>query len=456
MTTAHAPFQVMAKPIGPRCNLDCAYCYYLEKEDLYPEERGFRMTDAVLERLIADTMASQRTPEILFAWQGGEPTLLGLDFFRRVVALQERLCPPGRTVTNALQTNGTLIDADWAEFLCRHRFLVGVSIDGPRELHDRYRTDRRQRPTFEKVMQGIELLKEHGVDFNALVVVHRHNVRHPGQVYRFLKEIGVEFMQFIPVVERKDASGALAEPPTPDQDEPPVRVTPWSVTPEAYGKFLCRVFDRWLQGDVGRVFVQLFDVQLMLWMGGPAQLCWFAETCGDALALEHNGDLYACDHYVYPGYRLGNILDTSLADLARSPVQRRFGQQKRDGLPGTCRKCEYRFACNGGCPKHRFLATTDGEPGLNYFCAAYKRFFAHAGPQLRTMADLAARGQPPALVSEVLGRGSAPRPGRNDPCPCGSGRKFKACCGVRESIKSNIGPTPRRADSRYTSSPRGE
>jgi uncharacterized protein len=432
------PFQVMTKPNGPRCNLDCTYCYYLEKERLYPETRKFRMPDDVLETYVRDHIATQiatGAPEIWFSWQGGEPTMLGVEFFRRAVALQKKYQVPGHAIRNALQTNGTLLDAEWAAFFKENGFLVGISIDGPRELHDRYRIDRAERPTFDKVMAAVALLQDHQVEFNALTVVHRQNARKPREVYRFLKGIGVEYMQFIPIVERTADGATLAGAPQIDEEGAAYRVTPWSVLPKDYGTFLARVFDEWIKADVGRVFVQFFDAQLGLWAGGPSSLCWFAETCGQGLALEHNGDLYACDHYVYPEYRLGNIMETPIATLAASPAQETFGTAKRDTLPRQCRECQYRFACNGGCPKHRFLTTRDGEPGLNYFCESYMRFFEHAAPSLRTMADLLHRHRPAAEIMEIARRqrqaaaGGTAKVGRNDPCPCGSGKKFKACCG---------------------------
>ncbi|WP_210275248.1 anaerobic sulfatase maturase [Martelella soudanensis] len=432
------PFHVMVKPGGPRCNLDCRYCYYLEKERLYPDTRKFRMSDDVLEIFIRDYIASQSRlamPEIWFSWQGGEPTLLGIAFFRKVVDLEEKYCPKGKVVRNAIQTNGTLLDEDWAAFFKANDFLVGISIDGPREQHDRYRVDRRDMPTFGKVVAALELLRDQKVEFNTLTVVHRQNARRPKEVYRFLKDMGVEFMQFIPLVERAAEGGMLAGPPEQEGGATRVRITPWSVSPKAYGEFLCGVFDEWIQQDVGHIFVQLFDVQLGLWMGGPSSLCIFAETCGQQMALEHNGDLYACDHYVYPQHLLGNIAKTSLDVLAGSRGQRQFGDDKRNTLPNCCLTCEYRFACNGGCPKHRFLETPDGEPSLNYFCASYRRFFEHAGPYLLTMANLVRQGQPAARVMEMRrnrhlqGKSIGGQSGRNEPCPCGSGRKFKKCCG---------------------------
>ncbi|HEY4775727.1 MAG TPA: anaerobic sulfatase maturase [Xanthobacteraceae bacterium] len=438
------PFQVMAKPNGPRCNLNCTYCYYLEKEALYPATKSFRMDEAVLERFIRDYIAGQDRlggSDIEFTWQGGEPTLLGLDFFRRAVALEEKHRPAGKTIRNSLQTNGTLLDADWIGFLKEHGFLVGLSLDGPQALHDRYRIDRREQPSFDRVMRALALLRDNQVEFNVLTVVHRHNARQPRAVYRFLKEAGVTFIQFIPAVERvRDVAPAGAAPPA--RGEIAAMVTPWSVLPEDYGDFLCQVFDEWISRDVGRTFVQLFDVQVGLWAGAPAQLCWFAETCGQCLALEHNGDLYACDHYVDPEYRIGNIMHAPIADLAGSAVQARFGQDKLDTLPRCCRQCEYRFACNGGCPKNRFVPTPDGGAGLNYFCASHRQFFAHAAPYLKAMAALIHRGRSAADIMEVVRHQQLPAAragvGRNDPCPCGSGKKFKKCCGNAPSPRAAL------------------
>lgn len=432
------PFQVMTKPNGPRCNLDCTYCYYLEKERLYPDVRKFRMGDDVLETFIRDYIASQSrldAQDIWFSWQGGEPTLLGVDYYRKVVDLQRKYCPQGRTVRNALQTNGTLLDPEWAAFLKENGFLVGLSIDGPRDQHDRYRIDRREMSTFDRVMAALKLLRDGGVDFNVLTVVHRQNARKPREVYRFLKSIGVEFMQFIPAVERLADGKRWFGHLRGTNANTAALVTSWSVLPDAYGDFLCGVFDEWIKKDVGRIFVQFFDLQLGLWMGAPAELCWFAEACGQQMALEHNGDLYACDHYVYPEYLLGNITRTPLGALAASPEQVRFGEDKQRTLPRCCIECEFRFACNGGCPKHRFLKTPEDEVNLNYFCAAHRQFFAHAGPHLRTMANLLHQGNPASRIMDLC-HPSHSRPdsvrklsGRNEPCPCGSGRKFKKCCG---------------------------
>ncbi len=430
------PFQVMAKPAGPACNLACTYCYYKDKRAHYPGAR-FRMEGEVLETFVRDYIACHEAwgaPEIVFSWQGGEPTLLGLEYFREVVALQERFRPNGRTVSNALQTNGVLLDDQWAAFLRDNGFLVGISIDGPAGPHDRQRPDKAGRPTFERVMKGLAVLRDNAVEFNTLTVVNRANVSEGRKIYRFLKNNGVRFMQFIPAVEREDDAGRLAGPPSPEDGEGPRRVTPWSVPPTGFGGFLCDVFDEWQRGDVGEVFVQLFDATLGQWLGEPPTLCVFAETCGTALAMEHNGDLYACDHYVYPGHLLGNIMERPLAELAGLAEQQRFGAAKHDGLPRHCLDCRYLFACNGGCPKHRFAQAPDGEFGLNYLCASYRRFFQHAEAGMETMAARLRAGQPAAIpgsgrIRATEGSGyQNEKVGRNDPCPCGSGRKFKRCC----------------------------
>lgn len=441
-------FHVMTKPIGPVCNLDCRYCFYLEKEKLYEDERrerpSWQMPDEVLESYIRQYIEGQDVPEVSFAWQGGEPTLLGVRFFQRVVELQRKYAG-GKRVQNALQTNGTLLDDAWGEFLKANDFLVGLSIDGPRDLHDAYRVDKRGRPTFDRVMQGRDVLQRHDVEFNTLTVVNRRNARRPQDVYQFLKEIGSGFIQFIPLVERSahaplQTEGgliqlSLAQPARPGEERSPV--TDWSVRAEDYGAFLITVFDEWVRRDVGRVFVQMFDVALGNWLGQGGGLCVFAPECGSALAMEHNGDVYACDHYVYPEYRRGNIRETSLREMVLSPEQQQFGRDKAETLPQYCRRCEVRFACHGECPKHRFVQTPDGEWGLNYLCPAYKRFFTHIGPAMNTMAALLRAGRAPAEIMALLVRPPAPTrmpapvrqaTGRNSPCPCGSGRKYKQCC----------------------------
>jgi serine-type anaerobic sulfatase-maturating enzyme len=427
-------FHIMTKPVGPVCNLDCRYCFYLEKENLYPGKSDWAMPEDVLESYIRQYIEAQNAPSVTFAWQGGEPTLLGIGFFQKAVDLQKKYAS-GKRIENAFQTNGILLDDRWGEFLAENKFLVGLSIDGPDGLHDRYRVDKGGQPTFKRVLRGLEYLKKHGVEFNTLTVVQRHNSQHPLEVYRFLKEAGSGFLQFIPIVER------VAKAPGPDGlvlispgSKAPAKVSEWSVEPTQYGKFLCAIFDEWVRNDVGRYFVQAFDVALESWLGYEPSLCVFRETCGSALAIEHNGDLYSCDHFVYPEYKLGNVAGNSLASLVNSPQQRKFGLDKRDTLPRYCRECEVRFACNGECPKHRFIRTPDGEEGLNYLCAGYKMFFKHIDPYMRFMASELRQERAPANVmawARMRDEEAAPKtpPGRNDPCPCGSGKKFKRCCG---------------------------
>lgn len=429
-----AAFHVMAKPIGPICNLDCKYCFYLEKEHLYPSNTNWSMRDDVLEAYIRQYIEAQSVPVVAFAWQGGEPTLLGVDYFRKIVSLQKKH-GGGKRIENAFQTNGVLLDDEWGEFLAENRFLVGLSIDGPRERHDRYRVDKGGHATFDKVMRGLGCLKRHGVEFNTLTVVQRDNSYHPLEVYRFLKEVGSGFMQFIPIVERiaefPPADGlTLIGPGFPAQ----ATVSAWSVEAVQYGRFLSDIFDEWVRRDVGRYYVQIFDVALQSWLGMQPSLCVFRETCGSAMAIEHNGDLYSCDHYVYPENRLGNITESPLEVLVNSPRQRRFGQDKCDTLPRYCVECEVRFACNGECPKHRFIRTPDGEEGLNYLCAGYKLFFKHIDPYMTFMAEELRQQRAPAnvmdWVRQLEQRASRTKPpGRNEPCMCGSGKKYKKCCG---------------------------
>lgn len=397
----------MAKATGPRCNLQCRYCFYLEKHTLYPQTQDWAMADDVLENFVRQYIVQQQAETITFTWQGGEPTLLGVDYFRKIVALQKKYAN-GKRIENGLQTNGVLLDDAWADFLAENHFLVGLSIDGPSDLHDRFRVNQGGRPTLSKVLRGLNALKERQVDFNTLTVVHADNGDYPRRVYRFLQQIGSRVMQFIPLV-RPAAPGSA---------------TPDSVAPEQFGRFLCTVFDIWVRRDVGRTYVQTFDVALESWLGREQSLCAFRPTCGQALAVEHNGDLYSCDHYVDPTHRLGNIQCDALETLVGGERQRRFGAAKRDALPPICRRCEFLFACNGECPKNRIAVAPDGTHGWNYLCAGYRRFFAHIAPAMRFMADELTAGRPPANVMARL----APSPGRNDPCPCGSGRKYKHCC----------------------------
>ncbi len=424
------PFSVMAKVTGPACNLDCTYCFYLEKEHLYPQETQWTMPADVLESFIRQEMEAQKSPAVSFAWQGGEPTLAGIDFFARAVELQKKYAGT-KTFENVIQTNGVLLDDAWCAFLAKNNFLVGISIDGPQEIHDRYRRNKAGRGSFDQVMRGIGLLKKHKVEFNTLTVVHRQNALYPLDVYRFLKNIGSRFMQFIPIVERSSAAPSgeglqLAHP----HFRSGANVTGWSVDPLQYGTFLCSVFDEWVRHDVGSIFVQLFDVALESWLGLQPGLCVFRETCGDALVLEHNGDCYSCDHYVYPEYKLGNIADQSLPAMASSDRQMKFGDDKRDALPGYCLTCPVRFACNGECPKHRFAKTPDGEDGLNYLCPGYKKFFHHIAYPMQFMAEELKNRRPPANVMRWMERLDSSSHRRNDPCYCGSGKKFKLCHGV--------------------------
>lgn len=428
-------FHIMTKPRGAICNLDCAYCYFLSKELLYPGSR-FRMADDLLEDYTRQYIEAQRVPEVTFAWQGGEPTLMGLPFFRRALELQQQYRRPGMRIHNTLQTNATMLDDDWCRFFKEQKILVGVSLDGPRELHDTYRVDKGGNPTFDRVMAGIALLKKHGVDFNILTTLHAGNAARPLEVYRFLRdEVGTQFMQFIPIVERENETGFQ------EGDQ----LTPRSVTGEQYGDFLIALFDEWVRRDVGRVFVQIFDVALAAWLGQRPGLCIFEETCGAALALEHNGDVYSCDHYVEPNHRLGNLQEIPLIELVASQQQRRFGRAKRDSLPRYCRECPVRFVCNGGCPKDRVLSTPDGEPGLNYLCAGYRAFFTHIDQPMQFMAAELRAQRPPATIMRALADEEAElkrryaRAGRNDACPCGSGEKFKRCHGLPDDHRTKKG-----------------
>lgn len=432
-------FHIMAKPTGPICNLDCKYCFYLEKEKLYPGRSSWVMQYDVLESFIRQTIEAQQIPVVNFAWQGGEPTLLGVEYFRKVVEFQSK-CADGKRIENAFQTNGILLNDEWCEFFAQNKFLIGLSIDGPREVHDRYRVNLGGGASFDEVMRGLEYMKKHAVDFNTLTVVQRHNSHYPLEVYRFLKEVGSGFLQFIPIVERVAALPTseglnLVAPDYSGKAE----VTEWSVEPLQYGTFLCAIFDEWVRNDVGRYYVQLFDVSLEMWLGMQPGVCVFRETCGDAMAIEHNGDLYSCDHYVYPENRLGNIMEHPLESLVNSPQQQAFGTEKRDRLPAYCLNCEVRFACHGECPKHRFVMTPDGESGLNYLCAGYKKFFSHVDPYMKFMANELRNERPPANVmrwAHEKDRGfPSLSPDRNDPCPCGSGKKYKKCCGSTESFR---------------------
>ena len=357
------------------------------------------------------------------AWQGGEPTLMGLDFFRRTMTLVEKYRRPGMTTLHTMQTNGTLLNDEWAAFFKEHNFLIGISIDGPRPLHDVYRVDKGGKPTFDKVMRGLRLLQKHGVEYNILTTVNRVNGDYPLEVYRFLRdEAGTDWMQFIPVVERINADGRTLY-------QEGGTVSERSVLPEQFGRFLSTIFDEWVRHDVGRIYVQTFEATLRNWLGmGASGMCVFNETCGTGLVIEHNGDLFSCDHFVEPNYFLGNIQEQHMIELVASPQQVKFGQDKRDTLPRYCLECDVRFACHGECPKNRFVGTPDGEPGLNYLCAGFKMFFHHVDFLMKLMAGLLRRDREAKEVMEILERVFAGVQ-RNDPCPCGSERKFKQCHG---------------------------
>ncbi len=450
-----AAFQVMIKPIGSKCNLNCAYCYYLEKEKLYKDHKSFILNEDVLEQFIKQNIELQEVPLVQFLWQGGEPTMLPIDYYKKALEFQEKYAGKKR-IENIFQTNGTLLDDEWCRFFKLNNFLIGISIDGPKELHDRYRVDRSGKPTWEKVMNSIQKLKDFGVEFNTLSVINDVNSKHPLDVYQFLKEIGSQYMQFIPIVEQ------IADD-VPEHELSLVfpeylgdaHLSPWSVEPRAFGNFLIQIFDEWVRKDVASYFVQQFDAALANWIGEMPGLCVYSKICGEGPCLEHNGDLYACDHFVYPEYYLGNIMEKNVKELAKSDTMIDFGQQKEKSLPLQCIECKYRFACNGGCPKNRISVTNDGEKGLNYLCEGYYNFFNHVHPYMQYMADQLAKRKPPANVMDwvkkmdfkksirasgqkAVKHDASNQPtsqkktiqkvGRNAPCPCGSGKKSKNCC----------------------------
>ena len=371
-----SPLYVMLKPVGSRCNLACRYCYYLDKAQLYPNQEP--LSEELLEIFIQQYLEAQTMPQVLFTWHGGEPLLRPLSFYQRALALQQRYAR-GRQIDNCIQTNGTLLTDEWCEFLRENRFLVGISIDGPQTYHDAYRCQ-----SFEKVMRGIQLLQQHHVEWNAMATVNHLNADHPVEFYRFFKDIGCQYLQFTPVVER-------------DSRE---QITDTSVTPEQWGRFLCGVYDEWKQKDIGRIFVQLFDATLANWVGEPPGICSMSPYCGRAAAMEANGDVYSCDHFVFPEYRLGNIRQQSLTAMLYGERQQQFGRNKSATLPRQCRECRFRFACHGECPKNRFLKDKYGEPGLNYLCAGYQQFFAHVAADMDFMkAELDAGRSPANLMN---------------------------------------------------------
>jgi uncharacterized protein len=413
LAQAISDFQVFAKPMGAICNLDCHYCYYLKKEYLYPENESFRISDDLLEQYIVQHFAATTGTTVNFSWHGGEPTVLGVDFYRKVVALQREHLPPGMRIINGIQTNGILIDDEWCRFLASENFGVGLSLDGPQEMHDRYRLTKGQKPSHRQAMRAFRLLRHYKVPTDLLCVLNDYNVQYPTQVYRFFKSIGAEYLAFLPIVEPKP--------------EAPGGVSPYTVPAAAYGEFLCTVFDEWVREDTERIIVQIFEEAMRPARGLEHSLCIFRETCGEFPVLEHNGDFFSCDHFVDPQHRVGNIGETPLGALLASPAQHAFGLAKRDDLPRFCQLCEVRPMCNGGCPKDRFTRTPDGEAGLNYLCAGFKRFFAHCLPYtLQTSSPWQSASTAQKMKGSVKAAESAA--GRNDPCPCGSGRKYKKCC----------------------------
>ena len=409
--TPSGPFHIMVKPTGSRCNLDCEYCYFLSKERMYPGSK-FRMDKKLLELYVKQYIESQQYPEVTFSWQGGEPTLMGLDFFKQAVGIQQKYARPGTRILNTLQTNGTLLNEEWCSFFKKYGFLIGLSIDGPKEVHDVYRKNKAGKGSFPQVMKGLQLLKDAGVQYNILCSVHAANHDKPLEVYNFFRdELESQYIQFIPIVERATPQALpLANSGWRESDnkkrilytQSGDRVTERSVSASKYGKFLIAIFDEWVRHDVGRTYVQIFDVALGAWFGQPGGLCIFSPTCGNAMALEHNGDLFSCDHFVEPDYLLGNIRKKNMAELAVSEKQRGFGSSKRGTLSEYCLKCEVNFACHGGCPKNRFINTPDGEPGLNYLCGAYKSFFNHIDRPMKTMARLLRQRRQPAEIMKMF------------------------------------------------------
>ena len=396
--TRPTAFSTMIKPVGSACNLDCDYCYYLGKAELYGNHQP-KMSDELLERYISQYIEAVQVPVVTFCWHGGEPLLAGLEFFEKAVALQNKY-RGNKQIENSLQTNGLLLTPEWCDFFRKNNFLIGISLDGPKDIHDAYRHDRGGHPTFDRVIRAVEMMAIHGVEYNTLSTINDRCAGQGKRVYEFMRSVS-RFMQFLPVVEmveganhQKVSKRAAIVPPGTSG----AQVAPWSITPKAFGRFMCDIFDEWVIRDVGERFVQLFDITLAQWCGVQPSLCSFCPTCGDGLVVEHNGDVYMCDHFVYPEYCLGNIGEAHLKDLQRNPALFRFGIEKRNSLPSDCRKCEYLFACRGECPKHRFATTRRGESGLNTLCEGYKLFFSYTAPYMEQMRNLLAQGQEASLI----------------------------------------------------------
>ena len=397
------PLYVMLKPVGALCNLACDYCYYLEKSKLYQDNPKHVMSDELLEKFIKEYIESQTMPQVLFTWHGGETLMRPLSFYQKAIELQRKYAR-GRTIDNCIQTNGTLLTDEWCRFLHDNHWLVGISIDGPQEFHDEYRKNKQGKPSFVKVMQGINLLKKHNVEWNAMAVVNDFNADYPLDFYHFFKELDCHYIQFAPIVERIQAHADGRHLAAVDEGGTE-RVADFSVTPEQWGDFLCAIFDEWVRNDVGTYYIQLFDATLANWVGEQPGICTLAETCGHAGVMEFNGDVYACDHFVFPQYKLGDIHTQTLVEMMYGERQQQFGRAKHDSLPRQCKACPYLFACNGECPKNRFCYTPDGEPGLNYLCRGYYHFFEHVAPYMDYMKRELLAQRPPANVMDAIRRG---------------------------------------------------
>ena len=390
------PMYVMLKPVGSACNLNCTYCYYLEKEHLYPSAKSQMMSEILLEKFTEEYINAQTQNEILFTWHGGEALLRPISFYKKALEFQ-KIYGKGRKIDNVLQTNGTMLTDAWCEFFKENNFLIGISIDGPQDFHDEYRRNKGGLPTFVKVMKGINLLKKHGVEFNAMAVVNEYNADYPVEFFQFFKELGVKYIQFAPIVERINRQENGLKLTTPDEE---AELAEFSVSPVQWGKFLVGLFDEWIKEDVGNIYIQMFDSTLANWVGEQPGVCTLARHCGHAGVMEFNGDVYSCDHYVFPEYKLGNINTDSLASMMYSEKQLKFGTDKHDTLPRQCRECEFLFACNGECPKNRFARTKDGEYGLNYLCAGWKMFYGHVAPYMDFMKKELLNERAPANVME--------------------------------------------------------
>ncbi len=412
----------MAFPSGPLCNIECEYCYYLDKTKLYPDTDtdNFMMSEILLKEYIKQYIEAQPGPVVNFGWQGGEPTLRKLDFFKKAISFIERYLPEDWDYENSFQTNGILIDKKWAKFLSKNNFLVGLSMDGPAYVHDKYRKDKKGQSTHKRVIEGLKLLKKYNVEYNILCVVNNVNAQYPVEVYNHFKNLGAEHVQFIPIVEQEDGN-----------------ISHRSVSSGQYGKFLISIFDEWLYNDLGEVFVQIFEQCVAAWAGQQPGLCIFNETCGRAAIMEHNGDVYSCDHFVLPEYKLGNIKQTHISNLVNSPQQQQFGNDKRDKLPEQCLNCDYLFMCHGGCPKNRVEEVEEGKK-LNYLCEGYKRFYDYIDPYLDEIVANLRQHQSPPVIKRKMQKTHNRRwnnIGRNDKCLCGSGKKFKKCCYDRKKSK---------------------